>query len=260
VILFNIIQPAGWRVGLLRIEDIALGCGVSLLVGLLLWPRGAAAALNKALAEAYDASAQYLSTAVQFGMERCNAARPKQPPPTREAAAAAASSRRLDDTFRGYLAERGAKRVPLAEATSLVTGVAGLRLVSDAVLDLWARDDGSSQGDRAAARREMTRSSDAVHGWYQRLAQGLLGRQAVPDALAVDAAAEDRLLSTVRHDLPGPDGHASATAVRMIWTADHLDAARRLQVGLVQPAIAASKRGERQPVAKLIGSWWRVLA
>jgi hypothetical protein len=26
VILFNIIQPAGWRVGLVRVEDVALGC------------------------------------------------------------------------------------------------------------------------------------------------------------------------------------------------------------------------------------------
>jgi hypothetical protein len=42
VFLFNIIQPAGWRVGLLRVEDIALGCAVSLVVGLLFWPRGAA--------------------------------------------------------------------------------------------------------------------------------------------------------------------------------------------------------------------------
>src|SRR5664279_194394 len=38
VILFNIIQPVGWMIGLLRVEDIALGCAVSLLVGLLFWP------------------------------------------------------------------------------------------------------------------------------------------------------------------------------------------------------------------------------
>jgi uncharacterized membrane protein YccC len=43
VILFNIIDPSGWRIGLLRIEDIALGCVVSLVVGLLFWPRGAGA-------------------------------------------------------------------------------------------------------------------------------------------------------------------------------------------------------------------------
>ena len=40
VILFNIVQPLGWRVGLLRVEDVAIGCAVSLVVGLLFWPRG----------------------------------------------------------------------------------------------------------------------------------------------------------------------------------------------------------------------------
>ncbi len=46
LILFNIIAPVGWKVGLVRIEDIALGCAVSLVVGVLLWPRGAAAAIG----------------------------------------------------------------------------------------------------------------------------------------------------------------------------------------------------------------------
>jgi hypothetical protein len=40
LVLFNLIQPAGWRVGLVRIEDVAIGCAVSLGVGLFLWPRG----------------------------------------------------------------------------------------------------------------------------------------------------------------------------------------------------------------------------
>ncbi len=66
VILFNIIQPAGWRVGLLRVEDIVLGCAVSLVVGMLFWPRGARAELRTALAEAYAGSARYLASAVEF--------------------------------------------------------------------------------------------------------------------------------------------------------------------------------------------------
>ena len=40
VVLFNLIQPAGWRVGLIRIEDVAVGVGVGVLVGVLFWPRG----------------------------------------------------------------------------------------------------------------------------------------------------------------------------------------------------------------------------
>ncbi len=43
VILFNILEPAGWRVGLVRLEDVAIGTAVSAGVALLFWPRGAAA-------------------------------------------------------------------------------------------------------------------------------------------------------------------------------------------------------------------------
>ena len=64
IILFNIIQPVGWRVGLTRIEDVAIGCGVSIVVGLLFWPRGAMAALGRALADAFVASSGYLADAV----------------------------------------------------------------------------------------------------------------------------------------------------------------------------------------------------
>ena len=64
IILFNIIAPIGWRVGVLRVEDVALGCAASLVAGALFWPRGAAAALAAAFAEAYHASAAYLQDAL----------------------------------------------------------------------------------------------------------------------------------------------------------------------------------------------------
>ena len=41
VVLFNIIAPTGWKVGILRIEDVAVGFAISLGVGLVFWPRGA---------------------------------------------------------------------------------------------------------------------------------------------------------------------------------------------------------------------------
>ena len=64
IILFNILQPVGWRVGLTRIEDVAIGCGVSLVVGFLFWPRGATTALGRALSDAFVASSGYLADAV----------------------------------------------------------------------------------------------------------------------------------------------------------------------------------------------------
>ena len=54
-----------------------------------------------------------------------------------------------------------------------------------------------------------------------------------------DPQADSRLVRAVQHDLRDEDGKATATAVRMIWTGDHLDAVRRLQPGLLQPALAA---------------------
>jgi uncharacterized membrane protein YccC len=245
VILFNIIQPAGWRVGLLRVEDIALGCAVSLVVGLLFWPRGARVALRTALAEAYSGSARYLASAVEFGVGRCDAALPAAPAPTAEEAGAAAAARRLDDTFRNYLAERGAKPVPLAEVTSLLTGVAALRLAADAVVDLWERDDGEAAGDRAQARGELLSSSELVRTWYDDLAASIAGPREVPAPLAHDKRADARLVSAVRHDLSGEDGQATGTAVRMIWTGDHLDAARRLQAAIAGPARAAKQQSGR---------------
>ncbi|HEV2370637.1 MAG TPA: FUSC family protein, partial [Streptosporangiaceae bacterium] len=240
LVLFNLIAPAGWRVGLLRIEDVALGCAVSLVVGVLFWPRGAAAALRRTLAEAYTASAGYLTSAVDFGMSRCDGCQP-EPEPAPDATRAAAAARRLDDAFRTYLAERGAKPARLAEVTRLVTGVAGLRLAASAVLDLWDHADGDGTGDRTAARREVLGTAERVQGWYDDFAARLVAGRAPQEPLGHDQATDSRLVEAVRHDLRGEDGNATATAVRMIWTEDHLDAARRLQEVLTSsaPAVAS---------------------
>ncbi len=242
VILYNLIAPAGWTIGLVRIEDVAIGGAVSLAVGLLFWPRGAGAALGRALASAYRTSASYLAAAVNYGLGCCDPAGPQTQPPRREALAAAAASRRLDDTFRGYLNERGSKPAPLAAITALVTGVTGVRIAGDAVVALW---DGSTvpAGDRSAARGELAQASGRLTDWYSRFALSLVRTEEVPDALPVDAAADVRLVAAMARDLCESDAHATATGVRVIWTGDHLDAARRLQELLVAPAREALGAG-----------------
>jgi uncharacterized membrane protein YccC len=232
LILFNIIQPAGWGVGLVRIEDVAIGFAVSLGVGLIVWPRGAAAALGRALDEAYAASAGYLEAAVEFALACCDRGRPRLDEPAGEATSAAAAARRLDDAFRTYLAERGTKPAPLADVTTLVTGVVALRLAADAVVDLW-RGDRDSERERAEATLELLPFSTAVTAWYADFGHGIDGRGAVPDPLPSEQLAQDRLVEAVRHDLA--DGHADI-AVRIVWTGDHIETARRLQSSLVVPA------------------------
>ncbi|MFN0141963.1 MAG: FUSC family protein [Mycobacterium sp.] len=63
-IVFNLIQPTGWQVGLIRIEDIVLGAMVGLTASLLLWPRGATAAVQRAIDAALEVSSRYLDVAV----------------------------------------------------------------------------------------------------------------------------------------------------------------------------------------------------
>jgi hypothetical protein len=241
LVLFNLLVPVGWTLGLVRIEDVAIGGAVSLVVGLLFWPRGATHDLSRALGSAYVDSSGYLAKAVAHAVSCCDSAIPA-PNGTRELGLqAAASARRLDDTFRGYLAERGTKTVPLAEVTALVTGVAGLRLAADAVLDLW-NGDGQAPliaGDRAAARRELVSGAEHLTAWYDRFAASLAGVGGVPDPLPPDEVADGRLIEAVAADLQDGEGHATATGVRVIWTGDHLDAARRLQESLVEPARVA---------------------
>lgn len=237
VIVFNLLAPSGWRVGLLRVEDIAIGCGVSVLVGFLFWPRGAAAVLRTELGEAYEAAVGYLVAALDHGA----GVGPQRPAPVVERDRAAAAARRLDDAFRTYLSERGERPLPLAEATTLVTGVAALRFAADAVGELWRRSD---RGCDDGARAELAAALDRVAGWYRRFGAALLGAGHVPQPLRADGAADGRLVAALRAGLVGDDGRASAAAVRVIWTADHLDAMRRLQEALAEPArrLAAVRR------------------
>ncbi|MFI2205474.1 FUSC family protein [Streptomyces sp. NPDC020192] len=242
VVLFNIGQNPDWHIALLRVQDIALGCAVSVVVALFFWPRGASAAVHRALAEAYDDSARYLSGAVNYAVGCCTAAalaaEPEQQ--NREAAAAA---RRLDDAFRTYLAESGAKPVRLADMTTLVTGVAALRLAADAVVSLWrAAGPSRTAAEQTDAHRAILGAASRVTEWYRGLATSLDGSAPVPDPVRRHPESAARLVESVRSDLVDGHGQATATAVRVIWTGDHVDVARRLQPGLAKAVKGSATR------------------
>ena len=92
----------------------------------------------------------------------------------------------------------------------------------------------------AAARREILATAERVTGWYDGLATTMSTGGELPQPLAHDKTADSRLIRAVRRDLLADDGKASATAVRMIWTGDYLDVARRLQAAIISPAPAAT--------------------
>ena len=238
LVLFNIISPAGWEVGLVRIEDVAIGCAVSLVVGTLFWPRGATGLLRRALTETYTECAAYLRSAVE------TATAPGGSPVETQTAAtrAAAAGRRLDDAFREYLAERGRKHLSLAEVASLLTGVAGLRLTAQAVSDLWSNNR-TAPLDVPRAQLEVIVLTERVTNWFAAMAHAMTSAGTVPRALSRDGAADGRLVEALAQDLESraaPDAAVRAQTVRLVWTSDHVDTARRLQALVEQPARTAA--------------------
>ncbi|MGW0883099.1 FUSC family protein [Streptomyces sp. NPDC002671] len=244
LILFSIIDPVGWEVGLIRIEDMTLGCAVSLVVGVLFWPRGAGSALGQALCEAFQDAARYLRSTVTSGLMKCDGWVEPSASSGEDRWLASASARRLDDAFRGYLAERGTKRLALPEVSCLVNTVSALRLTGDAVADLWSRAGHQPRGDRAAACVATLGACVPIVAWFETSGRALAGRAASPRTVSPPAV-NDAFKEALHRDLSADGGgYEASAAVRVIWTADHLDTLRLLQreiIGSVREAAAVGR-------------------
>ena len=168
VVLFNLL-PAGWRVGLLRIEDVALGCLVSLVVGVLFWPRGAAGIVGDDLADAFRRGAAYLTQLVDWALGNRHEA------PDAGAAAVTAGIR-LDEALRGFLAEQGAKRVSKEELWMLVMASMRLRLTAYSLAGLQAPEHMRSRHRGTGyARTALAQAAADLADFYERIAV-LVGR------------------------------------------------------------------------------------
>ena len=180
VLVFNILEPVGSRIGLIRIEDVLIGAVVSVVVGLLFWPRGAGAELARALGHAYAAAASWLAATVdEVGRADDGPVATGGVRWTPERTAAMAAARRLDDAYRQYLAERGAKQVPISVITRLVTGSARIRLTAvtlDGLPDLAVPGAPAPLPEVVTARATVSSECGAVESWFDRFASSLGGR------------------------------------------------------------------------------------
>jgi uncharacterized membrane protein YccC len=235
VILFNIIDPVGWKVGLTRIEDVAIGCGVSVVVGLLFWPRGATAALGRALSDAFVTNSGYLADAV----DRLTTTTPGVDTGPTERAAHTAYLR-LDDAFRQFLAERGAKVVPVETVGNLFTGANRIRLAAYALASLptFPPQQGEAELKSVAIAEAVLRDSYASsHRWYEEFAEMLGGRR---DKLEPPPAGDDTLQHVLREAFEDARARGRGDRLRMtlemLWAHELLDAQRQVQVDLASSA------------------------
>jgi uncharacterized membrane protein YccC len=220
IILFNIIQPAGWMVGLTRIEDVAIGCGVSVVVGVLFWPRGATAALGRALSDAFVASSGYLAAAVD---RLTMTSQDIDTGPDERAALRAYHL--LDDAFRQFMAERGAKVVSVEIIARLLTGSNRLRLAAYTLATLPVRppDPGRPEVESVAVAEAVLRDSYASsHRWYQSFAEMLADQRATLEQPSPNNEVLGHALRTALDDVRNEHRDDRIQTTRQMLWADEL--------------------------------------
>jgi hypothetical protein len=223
VVLFNLLVPIGWKVGELRIEDVAIGCLVSVVVGSLFWPRGVAPLVGDDLADAYRSGAAYLREAIAW-------ARGHRTDPPTGARAALTASVRLEEAVRGFLAEQGTKHLTREELWRLIGGTLRLRLTANSVAELPRACASADQESFDAIERR----ADELSAWYERLAVQV-GRP---------RASIEELVP------PEATGGSSNGGTRgAIWLREHLEHLTDHVAVLATPATRVAET-RRQP-------WWR---
>jgi uncharacterized membrane protein YccC len=235
IILFNIIDPIGWKVGLTRIEDVAIGCAVSIVVGLLFWPRGATAALGRALSDAFVASSGYLADAV--GRLTTPGHLIDTGPSQR---ASHRAYLRMDDAFRQYLAERGAKVVSVDAVANLFTGSNRIRLAAFtlAALPVLPHEPGQPELESVAVAGAVLRDSYAAsHRWYEEFAEMLGGRREELDPPPVhDNVLNGVLLEAFEDARDRRREDRLRTTLQMLWADELLENQRQVQADLAASA------------------------
>ena len=238
LILFNIIQPAGWKVGIVRIEDVAVGFAISLGVGLVFWPRGAAALVRENLAESYSRTADYVAAMVEQLIGRDGGADPEQ-----AGLAAVGAVHRLDDTYGQYLAERSAKRVDPERAARLVAGAARVLRAGRslaALQDLAARRAASPPGGAAQpalavpdglkpCAGKLEEEAQSIRAWFVTLGDSVAHGTAVPPPQRRDPAARSHLLQCTREAISGGQPAGAHDALLVLWVNEHLEMLWRLE-------------------------------
>jgi uncharacterized membrane protein YccC len=231
-VLFNLIQPVGWSIGLVRIEDVAIGFAISLGVGLLFWPRGAAALLRTDLGDAYGLAVDHVvatARTVLDGAADGDAARTER--------AATAAEHRLDDAFRQYLNERSATAYSVEDIAALISGVSRLLRSAQSLEQLESMMKSTERLDHCGAN--LDRELDALQSWYVSLGHAIENRRQPPPPHLRDDEGRRNLIACVQGSVRGRDKEALHAALMLLWTSQHIDNLWRLESHLRDRAAIA---------------------
>jgi hypothetical protein len=233
VVIFNILDPVGVQVGLVRVEDVAIGAAVSVVVGVLFWPRGAAAELARSLSFGYAGALAWVVAEIEAGGAPVSDRSPA-------AVEAGAAAHRLDDAFRQYMTERGAKPVAVHSVTHLLTGCALVLSVAQTLATLkppgaTGGPPGSDGDWLGSAERDVARAFSSVQRWFEALGRTLGDRHAgAPHVGSEGVSLYPELLRAVDEARSARRPDQMVTALRLLWLSERLSDLRRLQEQLLE--------------------------
>jgi uncharacterized membrane protein YccC len=242
IVIFNLISPAGWQVGLVRIEDLVVGAAISLVVGLLLWPRGARRELARSLAGFYRVVIGYLDRTFErvLGVE---------PPAGGDSArrSVVQAAERAGEAFDAFLNEGPARPLDPQTAGFLLSAGNHAILAGD-LLDVIATRMGYQAGGCPDGARAVHAQVRILLESFAHLADQLALRQPKEDlehvsARALRAAALD-CLRRWRND----EG-AGRGAMAVVMAGEWAQNLARLEEDLEEP-VARAVQAARTP-------WWR---
>ncbi len=156
LIIFNLIAPTGWSVGLIRIEDVIIGALVGAVVSVLLWPRGARTRVSNAIDESFAVGAKFLTAAV------LRVTRGASEEATDRVIAlshdALQASRTVDDAVRQYLSESSGSTDVRAPVVRSANRAIRLRAAAELIADVVP----PPHGVYARTRTMLETHTDAV--------------------------------------------------------------------------------------------------
>lgn len=182
LIVFNLIRPVGWQVGFIRVEDVAVGAAVGLVVSLLLWPGGARAAVDRAINGALAAGGAYLEAAVRRVTRGATAQ--TEAAITRYSRDALAAVRSYADAVRVYLSETNGAVDP--EKLDAGNRIPRLRTAADLIADIVPPPADVFPRARQVLERHTTALCARLDGSDPSAAAGPMAEDFIP-ALRADA-------------------------------------------------------------------------
>jgi hypothetical protein len=203
------------------------------------------AAMGHALSEAFVTSSAYLANAVD------RLTMTSRHVDTDEARAVSHRGYLiLDDTFRQFVAERGAKVVSLETISRLITGTNRLRLAAFTLATLRVEPPAGGQPEVesvAVAEAVLRDSFASAHRWYQEFADMLSGRRSSLGAPLSSAEVLHDALREAFNDVRAQHrGDRVRTTLQMLWADELLETQKQMQMDLLASAdlfIRGRRRG-----------------